>query len=60
MIQPTFAIGMNTPNSMLSPPFRTVVRDAGPSVALKPIEAEVLLLSDSSPVNIPLRHPLAR
>jgi hypothetical protein len=36
------------------------VRDASPSATLKPIEAEVLLLSDSSPVNIPLRHPLVR
>src|ERR1700722_13535423 len=34
-----------------------VVRGARPSATLKPIEAEELLLSDSSPVNIPLRRP---
>jgi hypothetical protein len=31
----------------------------GDSATLKSIEAEVLLLSDSIPVNIPLRHPIA-
>jgi hypothetical protein len=60
MIQPTFATGMNAQNSMLAHLFRIVVRDVRASVALKPIEAEVLLLSDSSPVNIPLRRPLVR